>query len=263
MTLLLFPKSGFSISPPWLVLAARGARRISLDLRILDRVVADGDLVLECNEHAIALHVADGPEATEQLAREANRFTRENAEPIDLRAERLPACPKLVVLEAELAGRVFELGKREMTVGRTDGHDIVIDHRSISRDHARLRRDPATGRYAVVDLHATNGVRVNGERCIGNLLRDGDIVDLGHICMRYMDPADDVAPPLFATAAPERCLFVGADAVVVRDEHLHIGATTLPLAELAELAEQGRNVRLDDGTVVQAALAMLAVSARR
>ena len=51
----------------------------------------------------------------------------------------------------------------QMIVGRTDENDMVINHRSISRNHAKITRDLETGRYTISDLQSSNGVRVNGQ----------------------------------------------------------------------------------------------------
>ena len=60
-----------------------------------------------------------------------------------------------------MAGQEFELDKPAMVIGRTDENDICVNHRSISRHHAKVVRE--NGTYSVVDLHSANGVRVNGE----------------------------------------------------------------------------------------------------
>src|SRR6185295_11154657 len=67
---------------------------------------------------------------------------------------------RLVILSANFAGREFVLDKAAMVIGRTEDNDIVINHRSISRHHAKIVKEH--GRYAVVDLQSSNGVRVNG-----------------------------------------------------------------------------------------------------
>src|SRR5262249_56995452 len=54
---------------------------------------------------------------------------------------------RLVVLSSNFAGKEFELSRPQMIIGRTDENDIVINHRSISRNHAKLVREPETGRY--------------------------------------------------------------------------------------------------------------------
>ena len=78
-----------------------------------------------------------------------------------------------------------------MIIGRTDENDIVINHRSISRNHAKLVREPETGRYTISDLQSSNGVRVNGQDYGKVELRRGDIVDLGHVRLRFVEPGED------------------------------------------------------------------------
>jgi ABC transport system ATP-binding/permease protein len=98
---------------------------------------------------------------------------------------------KLVVLSSNFAGKEFELSRPQMIIGRTDENDIVVNHRSISRNHAKLVREPETGRYTISDLQSSNGVRVNGSDYGKVELRRGDVIDLGHVRMRFIDAGED------------------------------------------------------------------------
>jgi len=98
---------------------------------------------------------------------------------------------KLVVLSSNFAGKEFELSRPQMIIGRTEENDIVINHRSISRNHAKLVREPETGRYTISDLQSSNGVRVNGQDYGKVELRRGDVVDLGHVRLRFVEPGED------------------------------------------------------------------------
>ncbi|HEU4610984.1 MAG TPA: FHA domain-containing protein [Kofleriaceae bacterium] len=98
---------------------------------------------------------------------------------------------KLVVISSNLAGKEFDLTRPQMIVGRTDENDIVVNHRSISRNHAKVTRDPETGRYTISDLQSSNGVRVNGQDYGKVELRRGDTVDLGHVRLRFVEPGED------------------------------------------------------------------------
>jgi len=98
---------------------------------------------------------------------------------------------RLVVLSSNFAGREFELIKPQMVIGRTDDNDIVVNHRSISRNHAKIVREPDTGRYTISDLQSSNGVRVNGEEYGKVELRRGDIIDLGHVRLRFVEAGED------------------------------------------------------------------------
>ena len=98
---------------------------------------------------------------------------------------------KLVVLSSNFAGKEFELSRPQMIIGRTDENDIVVNHRSISRNHAKLVREPESGRYTISDLQSSNGVRVNGQDYGKVELRRGDVVDLGHVRLRFIEPGED------------------------------------------------------------------------
>lgn len=98
---------------------------------------------------------------------------------------------KLVVLSSNFAGKEFELSRSQMIIGRTDENDIVVNHRSISRNHAKIVREPDTGRYTISDLQSSNGVRVNGQDYGKVELRRGDVIDLGHVRLRFVEPNED------------------------------------------------------------------------
>ncbi len=98
---------------------------------------------------------------------------------------------KLVVISSNFAGKEFDLTRPQMIIGRTDENDIVVNHRSISRNHAKVTRDPETGRYTISDLQSSNGVRVNGQDYGKVELRRGDTVDLGHVRLRFVEPGED------------------------------------------------------------------------
>jgi ABC transport system ATP-binding/permease protein len=98
---------------------------------------------------------------------------------------------KLVVLSSNFAGKEFELSRPQMIIGRTDENDIVVNHRSISRNHAKLVRETETGRYTISDLQSSNGVRVNGQDYGKVELRRGDVVDLGHVRLRFVEAGED------------------------------------------------------------------------
>jgi ABC transport system ATP-binding/permease protein len=95
---------------------------------------------------------------------------------------------KLICVSPQLAGREYELTKTEVTIGRTDENDIAIDHRSVSRHHARVQ--VVAGRYRLVDLKSANGTLVNGEQYAQAELKRGDMVELGHVKFRFVPPGE-------------------------------------------------------------------------
>jgi two-component system response regulator AtoC len=66
----------------------------------------------------------------------------------------------------------------EVTIGRSRGATVVVDHEKVSRLHARFRR--YGDRLDLEDLESRNGTRVNGERIEGQrTLAPGDEIAIG------------------------------------------------------------------------------------
>jgi pSer/pThr/pTyr-binding forkhead associated (FHA) protein len=105
----------------------------------------------------------------------------------------LSEAPRLVVLNTEFSGREFACVRTELRVGRAEDNDISLDHRSLSREHIKLRRS-ANGEWRVVDLGSANGVSVNGESYAATALRSGDVIQLGHVKFRFMAAGEKAGP---------------------------------------------------------------------
>jgi len=73
-------------------------------------------------------------------------------------------------------------------IGRAFDNDMVLEERTVSRNHAEVRRE--SDGYHIVDLGSTNGIRVNGRRVKSHLLRPGDRVQLGNVEFAF-DPNPD------------------------------------------------------------------------
>jgi adenylate cyclase len=74
--------------------------------------------------------------------------------------------------------RVTDL-KGELTVGRTEGNDLVLNHPSVSRRHARF--DPRDDKWWIVDLKSTNGIKVNGNLVAESPVNPGDKILIGSV----------------------------------------------------------------------------------
>jgi hypothetical protein len=94
----------------------------------------------------------------------------------------------MVVLTTELAGKEVVLDKASLVIGRTEENDVVLGHRSISRHHAKIVREAES--YTIVDLQSANGVRVNGEDYERIELHPGDVIELGHVKLRFIGPLE-------------------------------------------------------------------------
>jgi len=72
-------------------------------------------------------------------------------------------------------------------LGRATECTIVVVHRSVSREHARIRADGR--RWRLEDLGSTNGTFLNNERIIVPVqLRDGDRLSIGDVEFVFHDP---------------------------------------------------------------------------
>nr|WP_217275943.1 FHA domain-containing protein [Corallococcus exiguus] len=114
------------------------------------------------------------------------------------RVERVPEDeqPRLVVLApAEFKGQEYDCNRTELRIGRTSENDVALDHRSLSRTHAKVVREE-TGEWRVIDMQSANGMTVNGESYAQATLSHGDIIEMGHVKLRFVGPGsleDDIA----------------------------------------------------------------------
>jgi len=111
--------------------------------------------------------------------------------------------PRLFVLNTPYGGREFACIRSELRVGRADDNDIAIDHRSLSRTHAKVVRED-NGEWRVLDLQSANGLKVNGETYAQVTLRSGDVIELGHVKLKFLAPGDTFryVPGAYDDAAP-------------------------------------------------------------
>ena len=80
-------------------------------------------------------------------------------------------------------GKVFEVSKSEIYIGRDINNDIVINDPKVSGFHARIDRVPEG--FVLVDLNSRNGSFVNGSRIKQRTLETGDKLRLGAASLAY------------------------------------------------------------------------------
>ncbi len=106
----------------------------------------------------------------------------------------------LVVMGPPASGARFPLAaQREMVIGRSGCCDIVLNKRSVSREHARIfERD---SQYFITDLDSNNGTFVNGHAIHEPIaLRDGDRINLFDVPLVFYLYDEAVAPSLAPNA---------------------------------------------------------------
>jgi pSer/pThr/pTyr-binding forkhead associated (FHA) protein len=80
----------------------------------------------------------------------------------------------------------YELASAETIIGRNPTTDITLLDEGISREHAIVLFDEASGGYSIEDLQSTNGTKVNGKRVRSAVLCDGDEIQIGHTLFRFV-----------------------------------------------------------------------------
>ena len=90
---------------------------------------------------------------------------------------------KIIVTFNGLIQQEVSITKSRMTIGRRPGNDIVIDHLTVSGQHAAI--DTTSNGSFVLDLGSTNGTMVNSQPIKKHLLQHDDVIDIGKYKLRF------------------------------------------------------------------------------
>jgi pSer/pThr/pTyr-binding forkhead associated (FHA) protein len=77
-----------------------------------------------------------------------------------------------------------------VTIGRAPSNDIVIDHPTVSAQHARLTKSPSG--YRIKDLESINGTQINGVSIADAQLKDRAEIRFGYITGFFRDAAASI-----------------------------------------------------------------------
>ncbi|MBQ9006704.1 MAG: FHA domain-containing protein [Atopobiaceae bacterium] len=103
----------------------------------------------------------------------------------DLPAEE--AVPSFLLVDHQ-SGRTYRGTGQHVVIGRERMHcDIVFHDPNISRRHAELTFDEASGTWFVRDLGSTNGTLVNDVDVAQCQLHDGDLITLGLMNLEFRE----------------------------------------------------------------------------
>ena len=107
----------------------------------------------------------------------------------------------LVVMGPPAAGTRFPLTSQKVVmIGRSGFCDIVLNKRSVSREHARIFE--RNGQYFITDLGSNNGTFVNGQAIHEPItLQDGDRINLFDVPLVFY-LYDEIVAPSLAPIAP-------------------------------------------------------------
>jgi len=87
----------------------------------------------------------------------------------------------------------FPLIRARAVIGRDADCVIRLDHKSISRRHARI--GCAEDGWFVEDLESTNGIAVNEVPVRRSILREPDFLKVGSVIFKFIGGADADVPP--------------------------------------------------------------------
>ncbi len=93
--------------------------------------------------------------------------------------------PSLFVIQGRDQGKRFELTTSTARLGRDVRSEVRLQDTEVSRMHAELRFDDATGRATLKDMDSSNGTFVNGVPVQEVDLRTGDRVQAGSTLMVF------------------------------------------------------------------------------
>jgi pSer/pThr/pTyr-binding forkhead associated (FHA) protein len=127
-----------------------------------------------------------------------------------------PARPLLILREPRGSRQQWVIDKSEVVLGRSEGCDVQLPGRAVSRRHARILQ--TDGGYLLADLDSKNGTFVNGQEVVASyLLRDGDEIQIA-LAVRLLFVAAEATAPLEAGVPilPEGRLRLDADERRVR-----------------------------------------------
>src|SRR5437667_7354486 len=178
----------------------------------------------------------------------------------DLASNGRPLLARLSLQNGQMAGRTYLFHQVVTTIGRTNGNDLIISGRTVSRRHARLWFEG--GRWYLGDMQSANGTLVNTMRLQPNhaaALNDGDVINFGDEIVvfnieygerRYREPtlmpgsiidtnssAEETHLSLFAIAHAE--LEEGNIALIGKTYSLHTGISQFKPESKAESIQVG------------------------
>jgi hypothetical protein len=135
------------------------------------------------------------PQRTESLARELARSLLGTGSAPSLEVERGPHAG---------ARRSLAAPESALVIGRGDDAGWIILDEDLSRTHAEIRRGWDGTR--LLDLGSLNGTKIDGVAVGqgGAALHDGALVELGHLALRFRDPAEAHLRPAPARAIAEQ-----------------------------------------------------------
>ena len=104
----------------------------------------------------------------------------------------------IITLDGEII-KEFVIDKDSVSIGRKHTNDIQLNDLTVSGRHALI--NTSNGVSVVEDLGSTNGTLVNGNHVMRTTLQHGNVIQIGHHLLTYMnDEKDEYEPTMFVRA---------------------------------------------------------------
>jgi len=94
---------------------------------------------------------------------------------------------KLLLTIGDVATNEFNLAKPQVSIGRNDDNDIVLDDPLVSGHHTLIIVGDGSRALLLQDLNSTNGTRINGQDVRNAPLKHGDAIHIGRCVLRVHD----------------------------------------------------------------------------
>ncbi|MCX7624753.1 MAG: FHA domain-containing protein [Candidatus Sumerlaeaceae bacterium] len=114
--------------------------------------------------------------------------------------------PELIVKLGDSVVERHLVEKDIISIGRAKDNDIVIENLSVSRNHARIRRQGNT--YVLTDLNSANGTFVNNVRITKTEILDGDVITIGKHHIVFVNKDLSESDVLVEALAAERTMVI-------------------------------------------------------
>ncbi len=95
--------------------------------------------------------------------------------------------PYIELLVGKEKGKLYELSRDHMSIGRSDESDILFASDAVSRIHALISREEDG--WHIRDNQSKNGIQVNGTKHDNVCMQSGDLVQVGDFVFRFLDPS--------------------------------------------------------------------------
>ncbi len=98
--------------------------------------------------------------------------------------------PLAYLITQDETAKPYPVASATCRIGRSLDNELTINDSSVSRRHAEIRRT-VNGQFVLYDRESTNGVFVNNHKINTHKLKEGDIIEIGDVFLRFTKKPGD------------------------------------------------------------------------